>query len=545
MTHHVPRTLVEYRMCALSAAIRDKPEWYNKFRNEAIRANWKEEIQEQQEVLIHRSQQLTDNMINYIFEELEAYVSLRDPDTGIQPGPYERIWQSDELISASLRAGLISAVAPLESVPDSEQDWHPGSDGKVLDLVHPSLYPVIYGRTISNTTRQPLKPRPSDINKMFISDHFQWLPSDFDVPKDGTVTLASPYINNIHPDRHRPLMDVIPRILEKAVPMFEWVLSELERKRPLPTRMDYQGNSIPRCIWPKEREPRPDDNTMHWFYAKHDSLTSVELNPFNAYYDKIADAAEYWLDSLPHIWPDSKPTYDGELADVKKTVSLRGRQLQVIVKLANIVLTPEKPVYEGGTWHVEGMDNEAIVSTFIYYYACENITESTLSFRTATHEPEYHAQYDYYCMNDEPCVQVVGRAVTKQHRCLAFPNLYQHLVSPFRLKDGTKSGHRKILVLFLVDPNVRVPSASDVGPQQAAWIRSALESTQLWQRLPTELQDIIWEQVDAVSDEEAKKYREELMKERTAFVHTVDGQRFGHPFSLWPLSDASRITSEH
>jgi hypothetical protein len=32
----------------------------------------------------------------------------------------------------------------------------------------------------------------------------------------------------------------------------------------------------------------------------------------------------------------------------------KGRPLQVIVKLANIELTPEKPKYEGGTWHVEG-----------------------------------------------------------------------------------------------------------------------------------------------------------------------------------------------
>ena len=28
--------------------------------------------------------------------------------------------------------------------------------------------------------------------------------------------------------------------------------------------------------------------------------------------------------------------------------------LQVIVKLANIQLTPEKPTYDGGSWHVEG-----------------------------------------------------------------------------------------------------------------------------------------------------------------------------------------------
>lgn len=30
------------------------------------------------------------------------------------------------------------------------------------------------------------------------------------------------------------------------------------------------------------------------------------------------------------------------------------RGLQIIVKLANIHLTPEKPEYNGGTWHVEG-----------------------------------------------------------------------------------------------------------------------------------------------------------------------------------------------
>ena len=38
--------------------------------------------------------------------------------------------------------------------------------------------------------------------------------------------------------------------------------------------------------------------------------------------------------------------------DLKRDYGHRG--LQVIVKLANIELTPEMPEYEGGTWHVEG-----------------------------------------------------------------------------------------------------------------------------------------------------------------------------------------------
>jgi hypothetical protein len=38
--------------------------------------------------------------------------------------------------------------------------------------------------------------------------------------------------------------------------------------------------------------------------------------------------------------------------DLARDYAKRG--LQIIVKLANIHLTPEKPEYAGGTWHVEG-----------------------------------------------------------------------------------------------------------------------------------------------------------------------------------------------
>ena len=124
--------------------------------------------------------------------------------------------------------------------------------------------------------------------------------------------------------------------------------------------------------------------------------------------------------------------------------------------------------------------------------------------------------------------------MTKQDRCVAFPNVYQHLVSPFRLVDPTKPGHRKILVFFLVDPNITIPSASTVGPQQATGIRRAVEATEYWQtRLPVELRDMIWERFNGMTDEQAKAYREELMKERTLIVQTVDEQRFGQGFNLW------------
>lgn len=47
--------------------------------------------------------------------------------------------------------------------------------------------------------------------------------------------------------------------------------------------------------------------------------------------------------------------------DLKRDYAHRG--LQIIVKLANIELTPEKPEYEGGTWHVEGQLVTSVIST--------------------------------------------------------------------------------------------------------------------------------------------------------------------------------------
>jgi hypothetical protein len=60
-----PRTLVELRMCALSATIREKPQWYNKFRDNKIQEKWRMEIEQQQEGL-HDSLKLTSDMVRAV-----------------------------------------------------------------------------------------------------------------------------------------------------------------------------------------------------------------------------------------------------------------------------------------------------------------------------------------------------------------------------------------------------------------------------------------------------------------------------------------------
>ena len=72
----------------------------------------------------------------------------------------------------------------------------------------------------------------------------------------------------------------------------------------------------------------------------------------------------------------------------------RDNGLQVIIKLASIELTPEKPAYAGGSWHVEGMLNEHIAATALYYYDVENVTEARISFRAEACLDETTMQYD-------------------------------------------------------------------------------------------------------------------------------------------------------
>jgi len=263
------------------------------------------------------------------------------PQQCTKVGPAERVWKSDKLIPIPLRERLLAAVIPLEAIPDSEKDWHPGSDGLVHNLAHPSLYSIVYGRTMGKvpgsataTILEP--PEIEDADPKFVSKRFQWIPSDFSVGSDGKVTLISPYINNIHPTRHVELYSVIPEILQRALPMFERVLSDLLRPL-LPMRVATSaargpaGDVAADCIWEKGT-PYPNPSSEDDYYENKDTRYAGH---------KIRT-------------PDVKGKYDGDLQIMGNRISLRGRTLQVFVKLANILLTPERPEYPGGKWHVEG-----------------------------------------------------------------------------------------------------------------------------------------------------------------------------------------------
>jgi hypothetical protein len=471
------RTLRELEMMYLSAVIREKPAWQVKMNHPDIVARWAQEAAEYG---------MTEAQIRYVLAELTYYADRRDEQTGIEVSSVDGVWQSDVLIDDDLRSRLREAVRVLEDVPDAERDWHPGSDEQVLDLVHPSLFCLVRGVSRPNDSTWPsLGPNEP---RYALSDKFQWLPTDVEVGENGDAAFLS-YVNNLHPVAHRELASVLPILFGRMRPLFENVLTDLRNPRPARIKAGVNSWYVDEPVLAPDNDD--DDAVRAWQAAWAD-----------------------WMQNRRPVPPDAPPFTAPAQLDDSARVELRGRRLQVIVKLATIHLTPDKPAYPGGSWHVEGMMNERIVSTGIYYWDSENITHSRLSFRAAVGEPEYEQNDrkgvgEVYGVEDEDAMnQVLGSAETRDGRVLAFPNILQHYVDPFRLADPSRPGHRKILVFFMVDPSVTIVSTSDVPPQQP------------------------WSPTSTMTLEQAKEFRRELMQERKFFVNEQNEKIYEREFSL-------------
>lgn len=127
--------------------------------------------------------------------------------------------------------------------------------------------------------------------------------------------------------------------------------------------------------------------------------------------------------------------------------------------------------------------------------------------------------------------------MTKSGRCIAFPNIYQHQVQPFKLADPTKAGHRKIVALFLVDPDVTIPSSTDIPDQRREIYEELLMKSQGFRRLAQELRDIIFDEMEnGFTRQQAEKFRLDLMGERAVavkFMNSGTNSRFAHTFNMW------------
>lgn len=298
--------------------------------------------------------------MDYVIAELR-FNTKKFRETGIVTVYDGGIVKSDSAVAESVRLALKEAVQPLEDAP--EKDYHPGSDEKVLDLVHPSLFPVVYGRTrilrneiinldnfFSNIERSEVLPVPqcqnaaperarrpiwrrSHIEKPY-SEKFQWLPCDVELTGESGCKITS-YINNLHPIKYKTMYPIIEDIIARAIPLWNLTLTPLDRK------LRYQARNLRIKYTGAEYKPLVEENRPQQRENEDE--------------DDFMEREEEWEAAnrvviLPE--PNEFRPYDFAKVDIRKLAAERG--LQVIVKLANIELTPEKPEYDGGSWHVEG-----------------------------------------------------------------------------------------------------------------------------------------------------------------------------------------------
>ena len=192
------------------------------------------------------------------------------------------------------------------------------------------------------------------------STKYQWLPSEFDAPPFSDEVTTQSYINNVHPKEHPKLYILIPKFVSRAIPLWNRVLSRVTFG-DIPPRVSDWSNSHQGYDKSEDDEPEQDDGEDDDAYYDRledwkDAREIVEPEPteFKTPKERLRDRTEPWTGAPS---PDTR-----DPPDLAPTVDLRkdfGR-LQIIVKLASIHLTPEKPAYKGGSWHVEGQANESM-----------------------------------------------------------------------------------------------------------------------------------------------------------------------------------------
>ncbi|KAK0719047.1 hypothetical protein B0T21DRAFT_60415 [Apiosordaria backusii] len=652
----------EVAMTLLMDRLTDKPSWHEKVFNDEIVAKWKQEALTAPEDDIwnsiitdealeraqrgdtfgygprkpNRQRIISEKAFDYCIAELRCKAA-EFKETGLiftlNTNENTAI-KSDSAVTHELQQDLRVAFDKLVAEQGANPDWHPWAQDMVQDLVHPSMHPFVYGKSlflqdevvgvedaiekwagkgqvIEKPPMQPREePRPyrSDYStRSFWSETYQWLPANLAFQNDGTVKFTS-YINNLHPKKHSEIYRILERLIDTAIPAWERVLSgraiigeasvdttgengEEEEVAPVQERFDLP---------PKHHEEGDDDGVyeplqpelVKEWEEKNGKPVPVDDDEWNE--------VDEWTG--PSDWDPNPEQYKGLTLDeqkerirlnlkwksirdvilpepvdfqpVKYTVAqklgdkFKDTGLQVIVKMATIELTPEKPDFPVGGWHVEGMMNEHIVATALYYLDSENVTPSSLEFRMKTSSFQdglqervgqdcyrpYETMFGCYFSQGE-AIQKLGSIETRQGRLLAFPNVFHHRVSPFSLQDRTKPGHRRFVALWLVDPHQRIISTANVPPQQLDWWAEAVfggkdqvekgdmpsEVFQLLleqgladkisppkevldkmsNRLPVEIMDMVRKErvipEGLMTNEEAKEHRLKLMEERSRF----------------------------
>jgi hypothetical protein len=192
-----------------------------------------------------------------IVKELQSKAKYYDK-SGIIPtlDACASVAKSDKLVTSELHERLRNAFKKLKADHSASPDWHPSSSNMVEDLVHPSMYPLVYARSRvikeevvgvedavekwagkGDIIKEDLMYAGGDherdraygvgsgtVPPQYWSDTYQWLPANVAFQESGGVKLTS-YINNLHPTKYPDIYRTIEQLVEASLPMWDQCLT--------------------------------------------------------------------------------------------------------------------------------------------------------------------------------------------------------------------------------------------------------------------------------------------------------------------------------
>ncbi|KAJ8606443.1 hypothetical protein MRB53_040957 [Persea americana] len=490
------------------------------------------------------------------------------------------IAKSDEIMSTDLRLKLGESWHILACQSSVRKD-----DSCTLTVVDPSLFCLVYGRSsvmqeqcvgVANSIaawagKGAKIARPTSVRHVgknvlsariwsgkpwlprdeIWSEKFQWLPANF----DAATGQFSSYINNVHPELVE-VYRIIERCVQETIPMWDRVLrtSRLtytdQALNPGGSRfilsssndirlVSCRRSSIPAMcghMLTRRSEamaaarfdpPKPRKEIERWVKAFFESNSGEILC-----YKDVPPWAE-WYKTRKAVCPEPdrlRPVHrtschDDDHGDDHAGLQMTGGNVQIVVEMGCIDLTPLHPEQPEQAFQIDGNASDNICASAIWYFDDDNVTETDIAFRmqTPSELQDFHDD--------------LGRWEE---------SFRQHRIGATSLKDRTKPGHRRYMILRLVDPAIPIISTANVPPQQARWwaellpkqspcpisesvarIMAAMTCTEMkatncnfstqqpW--LPNEIIDMItgYAQDDSLmTDVEAEKYRQEDLAER-------------------------------
>lgn len=438
-----------------------KPNWNNKINNTTITNKWKQELllQNENEIIIDFAikylKNISTNYLNKFYEDDDEYTWICD----VSSNPKEVCHGNFECNCECYHCGEYGYYDNKPTLEEflkfQELDKEDVEDIKIFEkTLNIPCTCEIYKNLLNsklNYLNKFIKIIDKNINKV---EHNKLIKAINKLQKDQKNTIGVDF----QPNTHNTTINIVHPALTCYV------------------------NGISKITNNEKNILEP--SMLQWLPLNYSTITkkftSKLKNVDDVKHENIYSSLEFIFTSfLPHFQEVLNSLFEnGKISSSKNLMSYK--QLQVIPKIANTFLTPENSQSNGTSWHLEGIKEENIIATGIYYINIDNITQSKLKFRTtisSSTDIDYpqgcsayvksHYGFDEnfnktkFSGNTETTMEL-GSINTNKYMSIVFPNCFQHKVENFELFDKTKNGNRSILVFFLIDPDRRVLSTNDV-----------------------------------------------------------------------------------